>query len=152
MQNPVQAVRRLSSACILAFGFSLLSNGTSAATFDLSTASIADINAAIDAGALTSEKLVSLYLARIKAYDNAGPHLHTVITLNPNALAEAKALDAERKTKGPRSPLHGIPVVAKDNYNTFDLPTSAGSFLLEGSVPPQDATMIKKLRDAGAII
>ena len=124
----------------------------SAATFDLATASIVDINAAFDAGALTSEKLIQLYLARIKAYDNAGPHLHTVITLNPNALAEAKALDAERKAKGPRSPVHGIPVVAKDNYDTFDLQTSAGSFLLEGSIPPQDATMIKKLRGAGAII
>jgi len=123
-----------------------------AANFDLSTASIADINAAFDAGALTSEKLVSLYLARIKAYDNAGPNLHTVITLNPKALDEAKALDAERKAKGPRSPLHGIPVVAKDNFDTFDLPTTAGSFLLDGSLPPQDATTIKKLRDAGAII
>jgi amidase len=75
-----------------------------------------------------------------------------VILLNPNALAEAKALDRERKTKGPRSPLHGIPIVLKDNYNTFDMPTTAGSQLLAGSVPPADAFVVAKLRAAGAII
>src|SRR5882724_12500748 len=79
-----------------------------AAEFDLSTATVADIQAAMDSGALTSEKLVQLYLARIEAYDQKGPKLNTVITLNKNALAEARALDAERKAKGPRSPLHGI--------------------------------------------
>src|SRR5258708_39741965 len=84
------------------------------ATFDLQTATIADINAAIDAGALSSEKLVQLYMARLEAYDKKGPKINSVITMNPNALAEAKTLDAERKTKGRRSPLHGIPVMIKD--------------------------------------
>jgi amidase len=121
-------------------------------TFTLETASIEDIQAAVDAGALTYEKLVTLYLARIKAYNEAGPALHTIITLNPKALDEARALDAERKAKGRRSPLHGIPILPKDNYDTVDLPTTAGSFLLDGSIPPQDSTMIKKLRDAGVII
>ncbi len=120
-----------------------------AAEFNLSTATIADINAAISAGALDSEKLVSLYLKRIAAYE---PALHAVITLNPNALAEAKALDAERKAGKSRGPLHGIPVVLKDNFDTTDLPTTGGFYGLKGSLPPQDATMVTQLRAAGAII
>ena len=123
-----------------------------AATFDLTSASIADINAAFSAGSLTSEKLTELYLARIAAYDKQGPVINTVITLNPKALAEAKALDAERKAGKVRSPIHGIPIVLKDNYNTFDLPTTGGSQLLKGSIPSSDAFVVKKLRDAGAII
>ena len=118
----------------------------------LEDATIADLNAAFKAGALTSEKLVSAYLARIDAYDKKGPALNTVITLNAKALAEAKALDAERKAGKVRGPLHGIPVVLKDNYDTFDLPTTGGSQLLEGSIPPDNAYVVKKLRDAGAII
>src|SRR5579872_1479340 len=121
-------------------------------TLDLDSASIADLNAAFNSGALTSEKLVEVCLARIRAYDNQGPHLHAVMALNPKALETARALDAERKAKGPRSPLHGIPVVLKDNYNTTDMPTTGGSVLLEGSIPPADAFLVKKLRAAGAII
>jgi len=120
-----------------------------AATFELQSATIGDINAAFDAGALTSEKLVELCLARITAYE---PKLHAVITLNPKALEEARALDAERKAKGPRSPLHGIPVIFKDNYDTADLQTSGGFFGLKGSIPPQDSTIVAKLRAAGAIV
>src|SRR5206468_11868999 len=86
------------------------------------------------------------------AYDRQGPRLRAVITVNPKALDTARALDAERRTKGRRSPLHGIPVVLKDNYNTADLPTTGGSVLLEGSVPPDDAFVVKKLRAAGAVI
>jgi amidase len=115
-------------------------------------ATIADLNAAFAAGTLTAEKLMEMSLARIAAYDRAGPKLHAIITLNPKAMDEARALDAERKAKGPRSPLHGIPVVLKDNFDTFDLPTSGGSVILEGSIPPDDAYVVKKLRDAGAII
>src|SRR5207247_6048191 len=124
----------------------------SAKDIDLDAATIADLNAAFNAGTLTSEKLVQLCIARIQAYDREGPSLHAVVTLNPKAIETARALDAERKAKGPRSPLHGIPVVLKDNYNTFDLPTTAGSVLLEGSIPPADAFLVKKLRDAGAIV
>jgi amidase len=119
---------------------------------DLDAATVADLNAALTAGTLTAEKLVTLCLARIQAYDRQGPALHAVITLNPKALEVARALDAERKAKGPRSPLHGIPIVLKDNYDTFDLPTTGGSLLLEGSIPPDDAYVVKKLREAGAII
>jgi amidase len=121
-------------------------------TIDLDSATVADLNAAFDSGALTSEKLVQMCLARIQAYDHRGPDLNAVMALNAKALETARALDAERKTKGPRSPLHGIPVVLKDNYNTADMPTTGGSVLLEGSIPPGDAFLVKKLRAAGAII
>jgi amidase len=119
---------------------------------DLDSATVADLNAAFKAGTLSSERLVQLSIARIEAYDRKGPNLRAVLTLNPKALETARALDAERKSKGPRSPLHGIPVVLKDNFDTFDLPTTGGSVLLEGSVPPDDAFVVKKLRDAGAVI
>jgi amidase len=121
-------------------------------TIDLDAATIADINAALSKGTLTSERLVQMFLARIDAYDRKGPSLHAVITVNPKALETARAMDAERKTKGPRSPLHGIPVIIKDNIDTADLPTTGGSVLLEGSMPPDDAFVVKKLRAAGAII
>ncbi len=123
-----------------------------AAEFDLSTASIADIQAAMDKGSLTSEKLVQLYLARIKAYDQQGPKLNTVITLNKNALAEARVLDAERKTKGKRSPLHGIVVLAKDVFDTKDMPTSGGFKPMATSQPARDSFVIDRLRKSGAII
>src|SRR5438132_2582527 len=121
-------------------------------SIDLDAATVADITAAFDAGTLTAEQLVQRCLARIQAYDRQGPALHAVITLNPKALETARLLDAERKAKGPRSPLHGIPIVLKDNYNTSDLPTTGGSVLLEGSIPPDDAFIVKKLRAAGAIV
>jgi amidase len=88
-----------------------------ATTIDFDAATVADLNAAFTAGSLTSEKLVRLCLARIAAYDHQGPSLNAVLAVNPKALEIARALDAERKAKGPRSPLHGIPVVLKDNYN-----------------------------------
>ena len=119
---------------------------------DLGSATIADINAAFNAGALTAEKLTRMCLARIEAYDRQGPRLHAIITVNPRALETARALDAERRGKGPRSPLHGIPIVLKDNFDTTDMPTTGGSVLLEGSVPREDAFLVKKLRAAGAII
>jgi amidase len=118
----------------------------------LDEATIADLNAAFDAGTLTSERLVRLCLARIEAYDRKGPTLRAVIAVNPRALEIARALDQERKTKGPRSPLHGIPVVLKDNIDTGDLPTTAGSVLLEGARPPDDAFVVQRLRAAGAVI
>ena len=121
-------------------------------TLDFDEATLAQLNAAFNAGTLTSEKLVQLCLARIQAYDHQGPSLNAVLAVNPKALEIARALDAERKAKGPRSPLHGIPVVFKDNYNTVDMPTTGGSVLLEGSIPPEDAFLVKKLRAAGAII
>lgn len=121
-------------------------------TFDLGSASIADINAAIDAGALTSEKLVGLYLKRIEAYDKQGPKINAVITLNPQALDEARALDAEREAKGRRSPLHGIPIVIKDLIDKAGLPTTAGFKPFGNPIPPLDATVVARLQNAGAIV
>jgi len=123
-----------------------------AATFDLTTASVADVRAAMDAGALTSEKLVQLCIARIEAYDKSGPAINAIITVNPRALEMARALDAERKAKGPRSPLHGIPVILKDNYDTFDMLTTGGSKALADIQPPTDAFATARLRAAGAVI
>ena len=137
---------------VAAFVAVTLTPARAAKTVDFDALTIADINHAFDAGALTSEKLVQLCLARIQAYDRQGPSLRAVLTLNPKALDTARALDVERKAKGPRSPLHGIPIVLKDNYNTSDLPTTGGSLLLEGSLPPDDAFVVRKLRAAGAIV
>jgi amidase len=125
---------------------------TATAAISLDAATIQQLAAAMDAGTLTSEALVRMSLARIDAYDRQGPRLHAVLARNAKAIEQARALDAERKAKGRRSPLHGIPVVLKDNYDTADLPTTGGSLLLEGSLPPEDAFLVKRLRDAGAII
>ena len=123
-----------------------------AAELQLENATIADLQSAFANGSLTAEKLTTLYLARIQAYDKQGPTINAVITLNPRALEEARALDAERKAGKVRGPLHGIPIVLKDNYNTYNLPTTAGSQLLAGSIPPADAFVVKKLRAAGVVI
>jgi amidase len=130
----------------------LLTGLSAQQSISLDTATIADINVAFEDGTLTAERLVQMSLARIDAYDRQGPTLRAIITINPRALETARALDVERTTKGPRSPLHGIPVILKDNFDTADLPTTAGSVLLEGSIPPDDAFLVTKLREAGAII
>jgi len=122
------------------------------ATFDLATATIADVNLAIDAGALTSQQLVQLYLNRIAAYDQQGPKINSIITLNQGALTLARTLDEERKATGRRSPLHGIPIIVKDLLNTTDMPTTGGFARLKGAVPASDANVIARLRAAGAII
>ena len=129
-----------------------VTNALSAQILGHSEATIEDINAAFNSGTLTSERLVELYLARIQAYDQDGPRLNAVLWLNDQALETARILDEERRMSGPRSPLHGIPVVLKDNIDTADMPTTAGSLLLAGSLPPDDAFIVEKLRSAGAII
>ena len=118
-------------------------------TIRLETATILDLDAAMAAGALTAERLVGLHLARIRRYD---PVTRAIITLNPAALDIARALDAERRAHGARSPMHGVPVVLKDNIDTVDMATTGGSFVLAGSRPGADAAVVQRLRDAGAII
>jgi amidase len=145
-------LRANTSAVIAAAVVVLISPAALAAKFDLSTATIADLNAAFDAGALTSEKLVQLYLKRIDAYDEKGPKINAVLALNSKALETARALDEERKRMGRRSALHGIPVIVKDVFDTADMPTTGGYLPLKGVVPQKDAAIVKKLRDAGAII
>ncbi|HMF96298.1 MAG TPA: amidase family protein [Vicinamibacterales bacterium] len=123
-----------------------------ASTFDVTEKTIVQLLAAQRIGTVTSHDLVEKYLARIKAYDQDGPRLDAMIALNPRALEQADALDAERRAGRVRGPLHGIPIVVKDNYATADMPTTAGSLALTGFQTGRDAFMVKKLRDAGAVV
>jgi Asp-tRNA(Asn)/Glu-tRNA(Gln) amidotransferase A subunit family amidase len=120
--------------------------------FVLHEATIADVHAAMERGTLTSARLVEMYLERIKAFDKKGPALNAVIAINPDARAIADQLDAEFSRAGFVGPLHGIPILLKDNVNTKDMPTTGGSTSLEGFVPPTDATIVEKLKAAGGII
>jgi len=114
---------------------------------------IADVQAAYECGATTVTQLVQAYLKRIQAYDQQGPKLNVVICLNPKALQEAAALDEHWHTTGQLvGPLHGIPVLLKDNINTREMPTTGGSLSLAGYTPASDATITQRLRAAGAII
>lgn len=119
---------------------------------DLRAATVQELSAAMEEGTLTSEELVERYIARIEAYNTEGPALRAVIVVSPNALERARELDAERAATGPRSPLHGIPVIVKDTVDTVDAPTSGGAIGYAGSYPRYDATVIRKLKEAGAII
>lgn len=123
-----------------------------AAPFDVVEKTIEELQAAMSAGRVTSRQLVEAYLARIEAYDHRGPDISAFITLNPRALETADSLDRERGARGPRGPLHGIPIVLKDNFDTADMPTTAGSIALASHIPPDDAFQVKKLREAGAVI
>ncbi|MFJ8354330.1 amidase family protein [Bacillus paramycoides] len=114
---------------------------------------IHDIQTAMEEGKLTSKELVMYYLYRIAKYDQDGPKINSILEINPDAIFIAEALDHERKTKGVRGPLHGIPVLLKDNIETNDsMHTSAGTIALEHNISSQDAFLVTKLREAGAII
>jgi amidase len=115
-------------------------------------ATIAELQRLMASGGLTARQLVQLYLERIEAFDQQGPTLRSILELNSNALMIADGLDDERRTKGPRGPLHGIPILLKDNIDTEDMMTTAGSLALVGPRPLRDATVTHKLRDAGAVI
>jgi amidase len=121
--------------------------------FELDEITIAELQDDMKSGKFSARSIAEKYLARIAAVDKSGPHVNSVIETNPDALEIADALDKERKAKGPRGPLHGIPVLIKDNIATADrMQTTAGSLALVGSKPPADAFIAKKLRDAGAVI
>jgi len=123
------------------------------AKFPLEEATIAGLQEMMTSGTATSESLVSLYLKRIDEIDRGGPGLNSVIEINPDALAIARELDRERREKGPRGPLHGIPILIKDNIDTADsMETTAGSLALLGSKPARDAFIAGRLRAAGAVI
>lgn len=119
------------------------------AWFNVVEASIPEIRAALEQKRITSRELVILYLARIGMYED---QLHCIITVNPNALKEADDRDRERVQGRVRGPLHGIPVALKDNILTHDIVTTGGALAFDGFLPPYDATLVKNLRDAGAII
>ena len=121
--------------------------------FELAEASVADLQASMQSGARSSVAIAQMYLARMDAIDRAGPAINSIIERNPDALATAEALDRERREKGPRGPLHGIPVVVKDNIDTGDrMRTSAGSLALAGYSAQRDAFVVERLRAAGCVI
>jgi Asp-tRNA(Asn)/Glu-tRNA(Gln) amidotransferase A subunit family amidase len=122
------------------------------ATYDPFDKTIVELQADMTARRTTAAELVQFYLDRIAAYDHAGPRLNAVLAVHPRALDNARALDRERRQRRARGPLHGVPVLLKDNFETADLATTGGSLALSGAVPAQDAFQVRKLRDAGAVI
>ena len=124
-----------------------------AAPSELEEATIAELQAGMASGKYTSRAITAVYLQRIEALDKKGPGLRSVLETNPDALAQAAAFDAERKAKGPRGPLHGIPILVKDNVATRDrMQSTAGSLALVGVSPPRDAFLVERLRAAGAVL
>lgn len=121
-------------------------------TFQVYETTIAEIHAAFASGDVTARKLVEHYLARIEAYDKNGPNINSIITLNEDALAEADRLDAAFAASGPVGPLHGIPVILKDQMDVKGMPTTLGSVIFKDYFPDRDSFVAEKLREAGAII
>ncbi len=121
--------------------------------FDLEETTIAALQEAMKSGKYTARQITEMYLDRIDEIDKHGPAINSVIEINPDALSIADALDRERKAKGPRGPLHGIPILIKDNIDTADrMMTTAGSLALAGSTPSKDAFIAGRLRQAGAVL
>jgi amidase len=130
-----------------------ISSAAKVEEFALDEVTIAELQRDMVSGKRTAQSITRDYLERIESIDDRGPALHAVIEVNPDAMSIAKSLDDERKSRRARGPMHGIPVLIKDNIDTADrMMTTAGSYALEGSKPLQDATIAKRLRDAGAII
>lgn len=121
-------------------------------SFRFEEVTINELQQGYNNGDFTIQEVVQAYLDRIKEIDQSGPTLNSYIYVNPNALSVAKQLDRELQEGNSRGVLHGIPIVLKDNIDTHDMPTTAGSQFMEGSVPPDDAFIVKKLREQGAVI
>lgn len=141
-------IRNLLFVLFILFPFT----ATAQSNFDVFEASISEIQNALGQGEINSVQLVQQYLDRIQAYDKRGPKLNSIVRINPEALAQAQALDAERGRTGSRGPLHGVPIVVKDNYNTDHMPTTGGSVALANFIPSENAAQVDKLMQAGAII
>lgn len=124
----------------------------SSASFNLTEATIDDIHAAYKSGRLTCRQLIQMYLDRIEAFDKKGPNINAIITVNPEALTEADRMDSAYKSSGPVGPLHGIPVIFKDQGDVKGMPTTLGSLLFKDYYPERDCFVAEKLRTAGAII
>ncbi len=121
--------------------------------FEFDETTISSLQSSMRSGELSARKIAEKYLERIAAVDKHGPSINSIIELNPDALAVADELDKERKAKGPRGPMHGIPVLIKDNIDTADrMATTAGSMAMVGARPPKDAFIVQRLREAGAVI
>jgi amidase len=148
----VKIIAAVLAVWTLTFPISANKGGSGSARLNLVEATVPDLLKAIQTGLVTIEQLVEMYNARIDAYDGAGPGLNAYLHRNANAEGEARQLDALRHPGRERSPLYGIPVLLKDNVDTADMPTTAGSVALEGSIPLNDAFITMKLRRAGAVI
>jgi amidase len=132
---------------------SVAGSASAPAGFELEEVTVAELQAGMASGRHTARRIVEQYLERIAAMDRTGVSLHAIIETNPDALTAAEQLDRERAARGARGPLHGIPVLLKDNIDTADrMTTTAGSLALEGSVPPHDSHVAERLRAAGAIL
>ena len=129
-----------------------VSTSAAAPRVDLEQLTVEDIQKGFRSGQFTAQSLTESYLARIDAVDRNGPAINAVIELNPDALKIAAELDRERKAKGPRGPLHGVPVLVKDNIDTANMSTTAGSLALVGAPAPKDAFLVARLRAAGAVL
>src|SRR5438552_8718844 len=153
-----QATHALATLMAVAISISCAASGHAqarkdkAVPFQIMETTIDDIHAAFKSGKLTARQLVQGYLDRINAYDKAGPNINSVITINPNALDEADKLDAAYKRSGLIGPLHGIPVLVKDEVDTAGMPTTQGTLVFKDYRPPRDAFAIAQVRKAGAII
>ncbi len=145
-------VAALAAFALLRIPVAAAPNGIGSARLQLVEATIADIQKAEQTGLATITQIVRMYLARIDAYDKQGPKLNAFLHVNELAIGAAQALDAARHPGISRTPIYGIPVLLKDNIDTADMPTTAGSVALTGSIPPQDAFLTAKLREAGAVI
>src|SRR5262249_14365288 len=121
-------------------------------SFNVLETTIAEIHAAYGSRQLTCRELVQMYLDRIEKYDKRGPAINAIITVNPNALKEADRLDQAFKISGPVGPLHGIPIIMKDQGDAVGMPTTLGSVLFKNYYPDRDAFVVDKLKKAGAII
>ncbi len=157
----MRVIRTGAGRIIWAAGLAALASGVvgcrgvagSGPSFDVVETSIAAVHEAMREGRLTARQLVEIYLDQIERYDRSGPTLNAITAVNPRALALADSLDREFARTGRFvGPLHGIPVIVKDNFDTYDLPTTAGSLSLAGSIPPDDAFTVRRLREAGAIV
>ncbi len=138
--------------CFSVIGLAFAALPASAQTFRVEEATIADVHAAMKAGRLTCRVLVEAYLARIEAYDKKGPSLNAINLVNPNALAEADAMDAGFKQKGMVGPLHCVPAIVKDNFETIGLQSAGGSLALKDFASDKDAFQVKRIKEAGAIV
>jgi Asp-tRNA(Asn)/Glu-tRNA(Gln) amidotransferase A subunit family amidase len=144
-------MRLLPAALVLACPLALAAQRT-ARPFRLEETTIAEVHAAMRARQLTCRQLVQRYLDRIDAIDKRGPAINAIVVVNAAALATADSLDARYRRTGPAGPLHCIPMIVKDNFETTDLQTTAGSLALKGWLPRRDATMVARIRAAGAIV
>ena len=145
--------RRIYLLLITSLWVTISASGQSFNPKKLREATITSLHEAMQRGKLTAAELVQLYLDRIAAYDKQGPFINALILVNPRALAEARRLDSLYKATGKFvGPLHGIPVIVKDNYDTYDMPTTNGTLAMKKSIPPDDAYVVRKIREAGAII